>query len=543
MPNLSRYNLFLIVLIFVTLLIRLYNLSFPAFTSDETRIAYRGYTLAATGKDELGRSFPILFNSLTDYQLPVVSYMTALGVLIFGKTDLAARAPFILTSLLIVIIIFKVSKIFNLGKEFRILSALLVVFTPAFIYLSKIPNEGVVLTFSLVLLFYLLTKKQVNFFIMGGIMVFALATSKIAWWVLVPFIAFILIFFQKDLLIKTKIMILIISFLLTIFSVGLFLQVPQAERSLWENDFPIFKETNIRVATDRLRGQGLEANWPNILEKIIFNRFQFILMGMLNWINNLQPAILFGQFDQTGMKGFIGMGAFPKITLLPFIVGLISITRKKIRSLKFSIFFPLLLTSPLFFVYPNVNLDLIIIFLPFLIFIIALGLTSLNRFLKYLCITLIIFEIFINIIYLAPDIKIASNIRSVWIKKMVADSYNLSLSDEVAISDNLALDLAPFLGWYASLPIKDDFKDVRFPYKFRQMIVSNINHKIRLIGSDDSFYFCGLDKPTYIFASNRDLAKIKKWLNIITENTVTKIYEDDLSSSVAYLLRPTICVH
>ena len=67
------------IIIFLAFFIRVYNLPFPAFTADEARIAYRGYTLANLGKDEMGRTFPVIFNSLSDYQLPVTSYLAAFG--------------------------------------------------------------------------------------------------------------------------------------------------------------------------------------------------------------------------------------------------------------------------------------------------------------------------------------------------------------------------------------------------------------------------------------------------------------------------------
>src|SRR3989344_2682579 len=103
----KSYFIPLLLIIFAAFIIRILNLPFPVFTSDEASVAFRGYTLATTAKDELGRVAPILFNSSEYYQLPAVSYITALGMLVFGKTDFGARAPFILTSVVIVLLIFK----------------------------------------------------------------------------------------------------------------------------------------------------------------------------------------------------------------------------------------------------------------------------------------------------------------------------------------------------------------------------------------------------------------------------------------------------
>lgn len=112
------------------------------------------------------------------------------------------------------------------------------------------------------------------------------------------------------------------------------------------------------------------------------------------------------------------------------------------------------------------------------------------------------------------------------------------MQNNVAISDDLTPDIIPYLGWFLPLSPQGDFKDMKFAYKFRQSKIGNI----RIIGADDNFYFCGLDKPTYVFASTRDLVKIKRWLNVDTSKTVKKVYSDTLGNKVVYLFEPTICI-
>ena len=118
----------LVLLLFFAFLIRLFPLDFPKFTQEEARIAFRGYTLSTSGKDELGRPFPLLFNSLTDYQLPAVSYITASGEILFGKSDFGARIPFILLGVALVWLIYKIAQIFSPRKEFWFLSAAIIAF-------------------------------------------------------------------------------------------------------------------------------------------------------------------------------------------------------------------------------------------------------------------------------------------------------------------------------------------------------------------------------------------------------------------------------
>lgn len=528
----------LIFILAAAFLIRIYNLSIPYLTSDEARIAYRGYTLATTGKDELGRKFPLIFNSTYDYQLPAVSYITALGVLLFGKNDVGARIPFILISLLIVILIFKLAGKFSTDKMFSLYCAFVAAFSPALIFFSKIPNEMIVITLSLVLLFDLLTREKANLLSAGILIAFSLTVSKFAWWILVPFVIFTLIF-QAHLQIRSKLRIISLTIFLTIVAVFIFMKVPQSTRSLLENNFSIFQDTSIQVAANRLRGQGLESGWPKIGERVIFNKLQFINVGFFNWVNFLGPTMLFSQLDQTGIQGFFGMGAFPKMLIIPFVAGLIFIIRKGNRSSKSLIFYSLLLTFPLFFTYPGSRQNVVTIIVPFLTPIIALGFLNLNYLIKNTVLILLGIEILAGTFYFSPEVKNAQSFRPVWIRQIVEDSYKLSINSKVAVSDNLVLDISPYFGWLSSLGTVSSYEKIGFPYKFHQTDLGSI----KIIGTEDIFYFCGMDKPTYVVASQRDLEKIQRWLNIDTSKTVQRIFLDNLGERRAYLLKPTICVH
>lgn len=535
-----NYKHFWVLIIFTTaFLVRIYNLSFPAFTSDEARIAYRGYTLATSGRDELGRLFPILFNSLTDYQFPVVSYFSAAGILLFGKNDFGARIPFIITSIFIAFLIYKISGVFHSSKEFRLFSTSFVVFSPMLIFLSRIPNETIILTFSLLLLFFLLTRNRINLLAVGSAVFFALLISKNAWWVTMPFVIYTLTFFRDGFSRRTGITILFTVLVLIVSVIVIFLQIPQAKRSLLENNLSIFQDTSIKVAVNTLRGQGLEVGLPDFLERILFNKLQLITLGFLNWVFYLQPTFLFSQFDSFGNQGFAGTGILPKILLIPFVTGFIIIIRGGNKKAKALIFFPLVLTFPLFFTYPTNNWGIIVTILPFLVFIISLGLIRLNNIFKYLIVCLAVIEVSINLIFISPEVKNASKIRPVWIKELAGEVYNLSNNQKIAISDDLVPDIVPFLEWFYPIKINDNFMDIQFPYRFHQMDLSNM----KIIGSNDTFYFCKFDKPVYVFASRRDLEKIQRRLSIDTAKTTVKIYLDNLGDKIVYELKPTICIH
>lgn len=527
---------FLVLLILAAFLIRLLSLNFPAFTADEARIAYRGDTLATEGLDELGRSFPVIFNSSADYQLPVVSYLTSVGTRLFGKTDFGVRIPFILLGTILVLLVYKIAQFFDPRKEFWLLTAIIAAFLPSLIFLSKTPNESIVLTFLFVLLFYLLTKKTTDIKLIFLTITLLFLTSKFAWFITAPFVLFTLIFFSNNLPKKTKLMISALCISLSFFTFIVFLQVPQSKRSLGENNFSIFNEATIKNGIDRLRGQGVEFGGPSYLERAFFNKIHYFSIGLLNWLSQLAPSVFFGQFDQRNINGFVNTGALQKVLLIPFVIGLISVIKGDGRKKILLLFFPFLITFPFMFTVSTFNLKPLLITLPFVSLIVCSGFFSLNRLLKIIVIFLLFFEIAINFVNLDMQIKVAGDSRPFWIKEVILDGLSKSLNQQVAFSDDLADDLAPFIQWYMEGKTEGEYAQITFPYKFRQTKVGNI----KIISSNDTFYECGPQATTYIIASKKDLAKIGGWLD---REAIKRIYLNDRGEEVAYLLEPIICIH
>lgn len=526
----------LIIIIFLSLLIRLLSIDFPSLTSDEARIAYRGYTIANYGTDELGRSFPIFFNSLEDYQLPVVSYITALGVGLFGKFDLGIRIPFILLGAGISALTFLIAQIFSKKKLLWFSSTALVAFSYPLIFLSKIPNESLVLAFLFVLLFYLLIKKihsklsQVIIFMLIEVIIF---TSKSAWFIIIPFVLFTLYFYQKELDWKKKSRIIGFTFLSLIIFITFFLNIPQSKRSLNENNFSLFSNISIENGINRLRGQGLESGWPNLVERMFFNKSSFLAIGSLHWISELQPRYYFGQFDGSGMLNFSKEGVFAKILIIPFVWGLIYLVRKGKLKERLLLVYLIILTFPAILIYPSFSQNLVVLTIPFVAFVIAFGFTQLNQKLFLLIILIASFEIGLNLLYLEQEKKETNFLRPYWIKELTEDVYSQSINYKTAISDDIASDIVSFIELYNPVDVRAGYLDVPYPYKFRQTSLANI----KIIGSDNEFYSCKENNYDKVFISKRDNNKIQDF-NI---NTV-KMYKDGLNQEVAYLLEKGICI-
>lgn len=528
----------LFFLLIAAFLIRTYHLSFPAFTSDEARIAYRGYTIITTGRDELGRSFPILFNSLEDYQLPVVSYLTAAGELIFGKSDFGARMPFIISGVFLVWLTFQIAKFFSRSFIFWLTSASVIAFSPPLIFLSKIPNETIVLTFLFALLFYLLVGKK-NLLLIIFIMIMSLLTSRQAWLILCPFMIFTLIFYKESFTKNRKFILAGLSGALVLAVFILYLTIPQSKRSMVENNFSLFSSVTISNGINRLRGEGLQQGWPSSVERMLFNKGHFLTTGFLHWLSNISLSAYFGQFDNSGKMSYSYIGALAKVLLIPFYLGLVFLIRGVNRKNKLLLSYFLILTFPAFFIYPNFT-GLLVLTLPFMALVISFGIEQLNKKIGVLILLLTAIEIIANVYFLSPEYKNTTLLRPDWVKELAEDIVQKSRISKASVSDDIVSDIIPFIQWYTPINPQTGFEVVPYPYKFRQYNLGNI----KIVGFQEDYRTCGKDEKLEAFVSKRDLDKISKVVPEKLDQSVdmiSKIYKDSNGEKRVYLTEK-VCI-
>lgn len=89
----NKNLLFLLLLTLLGGILRFWKLdSFPVSLNwDEVSHGFNAYSILMTGKDEWGRSFPLIFRAFGDYKLPAYIYLSVLPVWLFGLTPLAVR--------------------------------------------------------------------------------------------------------------------------------------------------------------------------------------------------------------------------------------------------------------------------------------------------------------------------------------------------------------------------------------------------------------------------------------------------------------------
>jgi 4-amino-4-deoxy-L-arabinose transferase-like glycosyltransferase len=96
------------------------------FNADEAAFSYNAYSIFKTGRDEYGAFIPLRLKSFGDYKLPLLSYVTAPIVGIFGLNETTARLPNTFVAILMPIVVYFLVKELFERDDIALLSAFLI---------------------------------------------------------------------------------------------------------------------------------------------------------------------------------------------------------------------------------------------------------------------------------------------------------------------------------------------------------------------------------------------------------------------------------
>lgn len=171
-------NWILIVVLVVAALVRFWNLGInpPHLTPDEASLGYNAYSILKTGKDEFGKTLPIVFKSFGDYKPGLYVYLTVPSVAVFGLTEFSTRFPSAFAGVLSVLFIFLIIKeLFPERKYLPILGAFVSAVNPWLIFFSRGAWEvNLSLTLTLIGIFLFLKSLKNSKFIIYSAVPFAL---------------------------------------------------------------------------------------------------------------------------------------------------------------------------------------------------------------------------------------------------------------------------------------------------------------------------------------------------------------------------------
>ena len=161
----------LLLITFLGLLLRFYKLGKvpTSMNADEAAIGYNAYSILKTGKDEYGRSFPLLFQSFDDYKLPLYVYITVPSVAVFGLNDFSVRLPSAVLGTATVFAAFFLVNLLLSSYEVALISCFLLAISPWHLQFSRSAYEANSAVFFLVagMVFLLKGIRQKKWYIPG----------------------------------------------------------------------------------------------------------------------------------------------------------------------------------------------------------------------------------------------------------------------------------------------------------------------------------------------------------------------------------------
>jgi 4-amino-4-deoxy-L-arabinose transferase-like glycosyltransferase len=121
-------------------IIRFWNLgTVPAgLTPDEAALGYNAYSILKTGKDEFGKTLPVVFKSFGDYKPGLYVYLTIPSVAVFGLNEFSTRLPSAFSGIITVYLLFLIAKnLFPAHKNLPFFIAFVAALNPYLIYFSR----------------------------------------------------------------------------------------------------------------------------------------------------------------------------------------------------------------------------------------------------------------------------------------------------------------------------------------------------------------------------------------------------------------------
>jgi len=319
--------------------LRFYKVSFipPGITMDESSIGYNAYSILKTGKDEYGKSFPIVFRSYADYKMPVYFYLTVPFVQLLGLNVLALRFISVVLGLLSGLVIYLfVLKFF--GKERWLLACLALTtytFSPWSIIFSRGAFESNVALFFLLLGIYLqfLAYKNDNVCLLFlssvtyGVAAYSYHTQRVL--ALLFLVILPALFYRNHVNRKINRKLILASIL-----IFLFIALPQ---------YLFFKQ-----AAGNTRIKNTVILKPEEVKTAIFNPSKGLLLverQLSLYFAYFSPRNLFFDPDPVKSRSLPELSTFYSWMVLPYLLGMYLLFSKKDQAKKKPLIF-LLLASP-----------------------------------------------------------------------------------------------------------------------------------------------------------------------------------------------------
>ncbi len=515
-----KNNFLLIILILIGLFFHFYYLNiFPVgLTHDDVDVVVSMKTLANSGNDVSGVSFPSLlfFNKTQGNISGLVSFLISPIFKIFDLNLFNIHFIYVIINIISILLISYLVFLLTKNERLPIYIFLIGLFNPWLFAYSRYPTEApVALFFALAGLVFLFSKFKGSTLISSLFFIFSFYSYYGAKVIIILLFPILVYLFD----IKNKILPLI----LFVLSVALYFLIsvlnPNSTFSKRMGNEFIFKNIGkYQQMTDEFRKISIESGSKNLF----FNKYVFAFEDVFKkYIGWLSPDVLFFEGDPVSVYRFSDHGLFYLIDILLFLGGIIYLilNSKKIKNLSILVIL-LLLLAPIGSSLSNIGTSYFfrsfLLLIPLLI-ILGLGMYFLKEILEKYNKKIIWY--FFLIVYL---IFFARFLTFYFIRYPVSSSENNFLSERVVSSYVSRIDKNRKV--YLKIVNKESF--VNLHYFYNDMLLENVS-----ISSD-----CSLidNQGLAIYSSVLECPDIQKEYLVIIDQKDSgaryKIFNDTLCS-------------
>lgn len=314
---------------------------------DEASLGYNAYSISETGKDEYGKTLPVVLRSFNDYKPALYAYLIIPSYKIFGLNEFSIRLPSAIFGILTLIsVYFLIRKLFN-KESIALLTMFLLAISPWHIQFSRIAfesNVGLALNiFAATFFLYGLKKHWMLIFaaIFAGLSVHTYQSDR----VFTPlFVLGMMIIYLKPLMIVPK------KYLAFSISAGIIVVLPLIVLILTDSNAllrakgtSIFSD-NVSLLQDNAKRNEFNIESGNRLGEVLDNRRVVYVKTIIDgYLSHYSPNWL--------LRGDIARHHAPEMGLIyiwefPFIlIGIYMLAFSKLnKKTKYFIFFWFLLT-------------------------------------------------------------------------------------------------------------------------------------------------------------------------------------------------------
>ncbi len=133
------------MILLLALFLRLYRLNNLELFGDELDVGYHAYSLWTSGRDYLGQKLPVYIHSFSEWRAPLLMYLTAPFVAVFGLNEWGVRLAPVVMGLLNIVLTYQLVRMVSGRKGLAIISAFIMAVSPWHLHYSRTAFEATLL--------------------------------------------------------------------------------------------------------------------------------------------------------------------------------------------------------------------------------------------------------------------------------------------------------------------------------------------------------------------------------------------------------------